>query len=514
MKRSISEAETTGTSTITPDIVEQQQQYTNNKGYELDPFETFAADRIWKYSEGFWSRLIQNSASYGLPDYVIGDVSGLYNATCYGVTNLAPIHEAGCKAEFSSKDYRYQKRQTFALRIGYDGNQYYGYQQQKVCPGLTVEGDLKLCLGVNTVGAGRTDRGVSAVSQVICFPTNNMNMTAQDVLTKFREADPVKEGRLAVYECLRVPKKFQSRASATWRRYLYMFPLNRLTPAEVKSAGKEGGGAMDEYDVDVTYLNELLRQLEGKDLPYNAYAYMEDRVSGQGLLDHCTLIKLRATVVNLADAVPGVPWAPIPETIKFKNNAVVPDPVPPLLAEDNRATTTTSSVVSTVVEEAAKSITQNDTTGITSSTLTSANSSSHGLSGDLPAPLYAGGGQSIAKLQELKGLPKGKHYDTDENDLPAICIELVGSRFLRRMVRILTATAIREAIKSEEERNVNILGEICLSGDRSRAARALPGPPLCLAGVGYDADDMAIYKFMPKKEYNARMSERSASSEV
>lgn len=28
--------------------------------------------------------------------------------------------------------------------------------------------------------------------------------------------------------------------------------------------------------------------------------------------------------------------------------------------------------------------------------------------------------------------------NSDESDLPAICIELVGSRFLRRMVRILT----------------------------------------------------------------------------
>lgn len=73
----------------------------------------------------------------------------------------------------------------------------------------------------------------------------------------------------------------------------------------------------------------------------------------------------------------------------------------------------------------------------------------------------------------------------------------------------IQATAIREAVKDNtSERNDNILVDICLSGDRSRAARALPGPPLCLAGVGYDKDDMAIYKFMPKIEYNALINEK------
>ncbi len=43
---------------------------------------------------------------------------------------------------------------------------------------------------------------------------------------------------------------------------------------------------------------------------------------------------------------------------------------------------------------------------------------------------------------------------------------------------------------------------------RERAARALPGPPLCLAGVGYDAFDMSLYKFQPKTEVNARIAER------
>ena len=45
---------------------------------------------------------------------------------------------------------------------------------------------------------------------------------------------------------------------------------------------------------------------------------------------------------------------------------------------------------------------------------------------------------------------------------------------------------------------------------RERAAKALPGPPLCLAGVGYDAFDMSLYKFQPKVEVNKRYAERDA----
>ena len=63
-------------------------------------------------------------------------------------------------------------------------------------------------------------------------------------------------------------------------------------------------------------------------------------------------------------------------------------------------------------------------------------------------------------------------------------------------------------MKDPSERKDNILVDICLSGDRSRTARALPGPPLCLAGVGYDKYDMSIYKFMPKIEYNALLNEK------
>jgi hypothetical protein len=63
--------------------------------------------------------------------------------------------------------------------------------------------------------------------------------------------------------------------------------------------------------VTVTYYDRL----EGKELPYNAFAFRLDRNVGQGMLDKCILYRARATVVNLADCAPGVPWGPTPTPV-------------------------------------------------------------------------------------------------------------------------------------------------------------------------------------------------------
>jgi len=81
-------------------------------------------------------------------------------------------------------------------------------------------------------------------------------------------------------------------------------------------------------------------------------------------------------------------------------------------------------------------------------------------------------------------------------------VELVGDRFLRRMVRVLVATAIREATRrlsppSEassgrgeggrggSESDGNELLRLCESGDRLATALAMPPVGLCLIEAGY-----------------------------
>ncbi|KAL3776544.1 hypothetical protein ACHAW5_008706 [Stephanodiscus triporus] len=65
----------------------------------------------------------------------------------------------------------------------------------------------------------------------------------------------------------------------------------------------------------------------------------------------------------------------------------------------------------------------------------------------------------------------------------AICIELVGDRFLRRMVRILVATALREA--NCVDCNPDAILNILLAGDRNRGARAAPPDGLIFVGAQF-----------------------------
>ncbi|XP_076898303.1 uncharacterized protein LOC143551845 [Bidens hawaiensis] len=66
--------------------------------------------------------------------------------------------------------------------------------------------------------------------------------------------------------------------------------------------------------------------------------------------------------------------------------------------------------------------------------------------------------------------------------LEAMCIELVANRFLRKMVRVLVATSIREAAAgADDDALIKLMDATC------RRATAPPAPPdgLCLVDVGY-----------------------------
>ncbi|PWA95273.1 pseudouridine synthase family protein [Artemisia annua] len=68
----------------------------------------------------------------------------------------------------------------------------------------------------------------------------------------------------------------------------------------------------------------------------------------------------------------------------------------------------------------------------------------------------------------------------------AMCVELVGNRFLRKMVRVLVATSIREAAAgAEDDALLKLMDATC------RRATAPPAPPdgLCLVDVGYNEFD-------------------------
>ncbi|KAL2342630.1 hypothetical protein Fmac_003915 [Flemingia macrophylla] len=86
-----------------------------------------------------------------------------------------------------------------------------------------------------------------------------------------------------------------------------------------------------------------------------------------------------------------------------------------------------------------------------------------------------------ARAMEAR-LPATDHGE----ETKVMCVELVANRFLRKMVRVLVATSIREAAAgAEDDALIKLMDATC------RRATAPPAPPdgLCLVDVGYTEFD-------------------------
>ena len=334
-------------------------------------------DRDWRIVESYWNSIISSDSP--LPKFI--NDPGNHGDDYSHIVNLKKISEAGKLSEFNNKDYRYTSRYTYAMRIGYNGLKYRGYQRQRGVDIDTVENDLSIILKAATYCAGRTDADVSAISQVVSFITSNVTITPDEIKAKINNLYLDSDKRLKCYDVYRVPKSFNPRSHATWRRYIYLVPLNKNTD--------------NSYDIDINFVTKMLSNVENLELNYHALSHGEDKsvASPHGLQDRCVMFKAKSYFLSL---------------------------------------------------------------------------------------------ESI--------------------DAPVLAIELVANRFLRKMVRIICGTVVREALKDENNRNDRILLDICSSGERSLAGPPLPGGGLCLAGVGYDEREFAFYKFMSKKE-RARIEE-------
>ncbi|KAL0308338.1 UNVERIFIED_CONTAM: tRNA pseudouridine synthase A, partial [Sesamum radiatum] len=309
-------------------------------------------------------------------------------------------------------------RVTFKILLSYHGSSFDGWQKQ---PGLnTVQGLIERSLGKFVdekkvqllkekklpidgcaVVAGRTDKGVTALEQV--------------------------------------SREFHPNFSAKWRRYLYIFPFNdenmddkegqckkNVLDVSVRREGQYGecfheenfGHVTDGDDQDesqtrnkpltfeISRVNHLLRQLEGKLLSFRMFA--RDTKASRNI---CLM------------ASPGL------------QSALFFTPI----NEDDF-----------VVHQQ------------------SAFSSMH----ELQRPIYP-----VLRIP-LGHMTLGK----DGTRTKTMCIELVANRFLRKMVRVLVATAIREAAAgADDDALLKLMDATC------RRATAPPAPPdgLCLVDVGY-----------------------------
>ena len=135
-------------------------------------------------------------------------------------------------------------RQTFALKLAYDGAAFRGWQRQ---PGMrTVQGELedalRALLGKRYAvhGASRTDAGVHALAQVASFQSG-------------RETDPAAlslppELRLVAWAV--ASPSFHARSSSIGKRYRYRFDAFVTAPADWERAraalrGLEGLDRLD-----------------------------------------------------------------------------------------------------------------------------------------------------------------------------------------------------------------------------------------------------------------------------
>ncbi|MDA8261858.1 MAG: tRNA pseudouridine(38-40) synthase TruA [Actinomycetota bacterium] len=112
-----------------------------------------------------------------------------------------------------------------ALTIAYDGTAFAGYARQKgELP--TVQGALEEALvtvvgeGFRTVVAGRTDRGVHALAQVVGLSLEEERSLD---LSKVRKSlDSLTPASISVLAVKAAPEGFHARFSAVWRRYRYL----------------------------------------------------------------------------------------------------------------------------------------------------------------------------------------------------------------------------------------------------------------------------------------------------
>jgi hypothetical protein len=189
-------------------------------------FSEFFKNRDWDAVANFWYHNVRSPSPL-----ITGDSK-------YGVTDVKTL------------EYNLDQRSSyrrFALRIGYVGTMYTGYQRSKfeVKSDVKVEHDLDTALGKQAFCQRMTKPNVSAISQVVTLP-GTIKDSCETIVEKARNCLPVCVGRLAVYDCVSVITSFKAPEGVTWRRFLYVFPLNE--------------GEFNGVDIDVEFVNKALQR--------------------------------------------------------------------------------------------------------------------------------------------------------------------------------------------------------------------------------------------------------------
>lgn len=173
-------------------------------------------------------------------------------------------------------------RITYQVCISYYGPSFCGFARQPEVK--TVEGCLldalrtiipPGCPRSSISSSGRTDKGVSALSQCVSFHTRTL-LTGEGLKSSIESQAP---GFIRVLSVTRRSRSYHATFNAKWRRYIYLLPLR----------------SDDRMDIDL--INCMLSKLVGKQLDYTAFA--RDTPSGKDC--ECELMVARAKRVDLKD---------------------------------------------------------------------------------------------------------------------------------------------------------------------------------------------------------------------
>ena len=121
-----------------------------------------------------------------------------------------------------------------ALRIEYNGTNYFGWQKQKIHKEKTIQYLVDKAISnvanhkINSICGGRTDTGVHAFSQIIHFDTKSKRSNFNWIkgINTFLPND------IIIKDVFNVSKEFHARFSAIDRTYRYII-LNQDTPSSI-----------------------------------------------------------------------------------------------------------------------------------------------------------------------------------------------------------------------------------------------------------------------------------------
>ncbi len=130
-----------------------------------------------------------------------------------------------------------RKKERVALKIGYLGTNYHGFQIQPRLKAPTIEGKLFEALkqldiiedrkSANYSAAGRTDKGVHALAQVVSFDTSNPNVSP-------RMINSVLPDDIWVFALAKPHPGFNARKDAISREYRYfLFLQNEFSDLDI-----------------------------------------------------------------------------------------------------------------------------------------------------------------------------------------------------------------------------------------------------------------------------------------